>query len=85
MSRNTPDPQGHDRGDEEAQPGGISPRLLRVVSLTIVLALILAASSVIIAATDGGIWIVLLIVAIAAVLVYRWGFRSRPDRPRSDR
>lgn len=84
MFRNASDPDDN-RGEEDVQPGDIPIGLLRVISLVIVLALILAASSVIIAATDGGIWIVLLIVAISAGLVYRWGFRSRPDRPGSDR
>ena len=76
----TPDPKV-----EDDPPHAISPRVLRVISLVIVLALILAASSVIIAATDGGIWIVLLIVAISAILVYRWGFRTGPDGADSDR
>ena len=85
MLGNTPDPHHADRGDEDDRPGGISPRVLRAVSLVIVLALILAASSVIIAATDGGIWIVLLIVAVSAILIYRWGFRTGPDGADPDR
>lgn len=84
MFRNASDSDDN-RGEEDVQPGGIPIGLLRVISLVIVLALILAASSVIIAATDGGIWIVLLIVAISAGLVYRWGFRSGSGRPGSDR
>jgi hypothetical protein len=76
----TPDPR-----EEDDPPHTISPRVLHVISLVIVLALILAASSVIIAATDGGIWIVLLIVAISAILVYRWGFHTGADGADSDR
>jgi uncharacterized membrane protein len=50
-----------------------------------VLALVLAGGSVIIFNTDNGLWVILLIVAIAAVILYRWGFRSRSGQPGDDR
>lgn len=83
--RDMPARRDTDRGYEEAPSGGLSTGVVRVVSLLVVLALIFAASSVIIANTDGGLWVVLLIVAIAAGVIYRWGFRSDPDQSDADR
>jgi hypothetical protein len=77
--------QHTDREDENVPAGGMSPGLLRAISLVMVLALILAGSSVIIFNTDNGLIIVLLLVAIAAALLFAWGFRSRTGQPGADR
>ncbi len=80
-------PGGRDvaRGYADADLNRNPPRIVKAMSLIMVLALILAGSSVIIFNTDNGLIIVLLLVAIAALLVFVWGFRSRNGEPGTDR
>lgn len=79
-SKDLPARHDADRGYADDIPGGISTRVVQALSLLMVLALILAGSSVIIFTTDNGLRIILAIVAIAAVLLFMWGFRARDGR-----
>jgi hypothetical protein len=82
---NMADERDTGRGFQDSNPTGMSSGVLKTVSLLMVLALVLAGGSVIIFNTDNGLWVILLIVAIAAVILYRWGFRSRSGQPGDDR
>lgn len=79
-----PNERDSERGYADDIPGGISVRILRAMSLIVVLALVLAGSSVIIFNTENGPAAVLVIVAIAAILLFVWGFRSRTGEPGAD-
>lgn len=73
------------RGYANDTLGRTSMRLLKAMSLFVVLALILSSSSVITFNTDNGLVAVLLVVVIAAVLLVSWGFHSRTTKPGADR
>jgi len=86
-SRDTHDMPGEqdtERGYENDNPSGSSSRILRAMSLLMVLTLILAGSSVIIYNTENGLAVVLVVVAIATVLLFAWGSHSRTGEPEAD-
>lgn len=89
-SRDTHDMPGEqdtERGYANDNPSGSLSRILRAMSLLMVLTLILAASSVIIYNTENGLAVVLVVVAIVAivtVLLLAWGSRSRTGEPEAD-